>query len=165
MTAGFHLAQVNIARARAPIDSPVMAGFVALLEEINALAERSPGFVWRLQTEAGDATALRPYEDDRVLVNLSVWSGIDELKTYVYRSAHSAVMRRRREWFERFDGFYLALWWVPAGHLPTVEEAKQRLRRLELAGPGPDAFTFAQVFPPPGGSLPVLDPTLEATCP
>jgi hypothetical protein len=165
MPADFQLAQVNIARARAPMDSPVMAGFVALLEEINALAERSPGFVWRLQTEAGDATALRPYEDERVLINLSVWSGIDELKTYVYRSAHAAVMRRRGEWFERFDGFYLALWWVPAGHLPTVEEAKGRLRRLERAGPGPDAFTFAQVFPPPGRALPALDPTLEATCP
>jgi hypothetical protein len=165
MTAAFHLAQVNIARARGPIESPVMAGFVALLAEVNALAERSPGFVWRLQTEAGDATALRPYADDRILVNLSVWRGVDELKAYVYRGAHAAVMRRRREWFERFDGFYLALWWVPAGHRPTVEEAVDRLARLERDGPGPAAFGFAQLFPPPGGTLPALDPTLEATCP
>ena len=165
MTADFHLAQVNIARARAEMDSPVMAGFVELLEEINALAERSPGFVWRLQTEAGDATALRPYDDARVLINLSVWRGIDELKAYVYRSAHAAVMRRRREWFERFDGFYLALWWMPAGHLPTVAEATERLHRLEREGPGPSAFTFGQLHPPPGGALPALDPTLEATCP
>ena len=165
MAADFQLAQVNIARALAPIDSPVMAGFVALLEEINALAERSPGFVWRLQTEAGDATALRPYDDARVLVNMSVWSGVDELKAYVYRTAHAAVMRRRREWFERFDGFYLALWWVPVEHVPTVQEAKERLRRLDEEGPGPGGFTFAQLFPPPGGTLPALDPTLEATCP
>jgi hypothetical protein len=165
MTADFHLAQVNIARARAPLDSPVMAGFVALLADINALAERSPGFVWRLQTEAGDATALRPYDDERVLVNLSLWSGVDELKSYVYRGAHAAVMRRRREWFERFDGFYLALWWVAAGQLPTVEDAKARLARLEREGPGPEAFTFSQLHPPPGGALPALDPTLEATCP
>jgi hypothetical protein len=165
MSPDLQLAQVNIARARAPIDSPVMAGFVALLEEINRLAETSPGFVWRLQTDTGDATALRPYEDERVLINMSVWTGIDELKTYVYRSAHAAVMRRRREWFERFDGFYLALWWVPSGHRPTLEEAVDRLRRLETEGAGPAAFTFAQVFPPPGGTLPALDPTLEATCP
>ena len=165
MTSGLHLAQVNIGRARGPMDGPVMAGFVALLEEINALADHSPGFVWRLQTESGDATALRPYDDARVLVNLSVWQGIDELKTYVYRGAHAAVMRRRREWFERFDGFYLALWWVPAGHLPSVEEAKDRLHRLGTAGPGPAVFTFAQLFPPPGGVLPALDPTLEPSCP
>ena len=165
MIADFQLAQVNIARARAPIDSPVMAGFVALLEEVNRLAEVSPGFVWRLQTDTGDATALRPYEDERVLINMSVWTGIDELKTYVYRSAHAAVMRRRREWFERFEGFYVALWWVPSGHRPPLEEAVVRLRRLETEGPGAEAFTFAQVFPPPGGTLPALDPTLEATCP
>ena len=165
MTTDFHLAQVNIARARGPIDGPVMAGFVALLEEINALAERSPGFVWRLQTDAGNATAVQPYDDARVLVNLSVWRGLDELKSYVYRGAHAAVMRRRREWFERFDGFYLALWWVPAGHLPSVEEAKERLHRLGTEGPGPTAFTFTQPFPPPGGALPALDPSLEASCP
>jgi hypothetical protein len=133
MTAGFHLAQVNIARARAPIDSPVMAGFVALLEEINALAERSPGFVWRLQTEAGDATALRPYEDDRVLVNLSVWSGIDELKTYVYRSARRScagggMVRRSAV----LPGALVEL----AGHLPRWR-SQTVAACLELAGPGP----------------------------
>jgi len=98
----FHLAQMNVARARAPLDSPVMAGFVARLDEINALADRSPGFVWWLQTEAGNATYLRPYDDDRILVNMSVWKTIEELETFVYRSKHADVFRGRREWFEHF---------------------------------------------------------------
>ena len=119
----FHLAQVNIGRFIAPIDDPVMEGFRSQLDPINALADASPGFVWRLQTEDGDATALRPYPDERVLINLSVWADLDALRGYVYRSAHAAVMRRRREWFERFEGVFVALWWVPAGHRPSVAEA------------------------------------------
>ncbi|HWW60983.1 MAG TPA: DUF3291 domain-containing protein, partial [Thermoanaerobaculia bacterium] len=116
----FNIAQVNIARMKAPLDSPVMAGFVARLAEINALADRSPGFVWRLQTDEGDATYLRPYEDDRILFNLSVWDSVDALKTYVYKTAHAELMRDRRSWFEHFGGSYVALWWVPAGHIPGV---------------------------------------------
>jgi heme-degrading monooxygenase HmoA len=103
MRASFHLAQVNVARARGEMTDPVMAEFVARLPEINALADQSPGFVWRLQTEDGDATAVRPYEDARILINLSVWTDLRALRAYVYGSAHAAVMRRRREWFERFD--------------------------------------------------------------
>ena len=110
-----HLAQVNIARMKAPLEDPLMAGFVARLDDINALADRSPGFVWRLQTDAGDATYLRPYGDDRILVNLSVWQTIEDLQAYVYRSAHAEVLRQRHDWFERFEGAYVALWWVPAG--------------------------------------------------
>ncbi|HZA93459.1 MAG TPA: DUF3291 domain-containing protein, partial [Gemmatimonadales bacterium] len=111
----WHLAQVNIGRARGAITDPIMQGFVARLEEINALAERSPGFVWRLQTEDGNATAFRPYpDDDGILINLSVWSDFDSLREYVFRSLHAEVMRQRREWFERFEGVYAALWWVPA---------------------------------------------------
>src|SRR5437764_12558909 len=102
--ATLHIAQVNIARMHAPLDDPVMAGFVARLAEINALADRSPGFVWRLQTEEGDATYLRPYDDDRILLNLSVWESVEQLKRYVYRRPHGAVMRRRRQWFEQFKG-------------------------------------------------------------
>ena len=143
-----HLAQVNIGRLKAPLDSPTLAGFVARLDEINALADRSPGFVWRLQTEEGNATYLRPYEDERILFNLSVWQTLDALRHYVYKSAHAELLRQRQDWFTRFEGAFLALWWVPAGHVPSVEEAKGRLAHLETHGPTPFAFTFKAVFPP-----------------
>ena len=143
-----HIAQVNIARMKAPLDSPVMASFVARLAEINALADRSPGFVWRLQTDEGDATYLRPYDDDRILFNLSVWEDVDALKQYVYRTAHAELLRDRRSWFEHFDGAYVALWWVDAGHIPSIEEAKERLAHLEANGPTDFAFTFKTVGAP-----------------
>ena len=145
----FHIAQVNIARMRAPLDSDIMAGFVARLEDINALSDASPGFVWRLQTEAGDATALRPYDDERILFNLSVWETPAHLREFVYRSAHTEVMSRRKSWFERFDGMYYALWWVQAGHIPDIEEAKSRLEHLREHGETQAAFTFARLFPAP----------------
>jgi hypothetical protein len=145
---GFHLAQVNIARMLAPIDDPVMADFVAQLDEINALAEATPGFVWRFQGAEGNATYLRPYDDDRIIFNMSVWDSVEALKGYVYRSAHAGVMRRRKDWFAKFDGAYTALWWVPAGHLPTVAEAKERLESLQRLGPTARAFTMSQVFAP-----------------
>jgi hypothetical protein len=140
------LAQLNIGLPVAPLTEPELAGFVEALEPVNALADAAPGFVWRLQTEDGDATALRPYPDERVLINLSVWADLDALRGYVYRSAHAAVMRRRREWFERFEGVFVALWWVPAGHRPSVAEAVERLAHLEAYGPTPYAFSFAQPF-------------------
>jgi hypothetical protein len=149
--AAHHLAQVNVATVRAPLDSPELAGFVAQLEPINALADHSPGFVWRLQTEDGDATAIRPFQDERIMVNLSVWESLEDLRTFVYASRHLDVMRRRREWFHRMDA-YLALWWVPAGTIPTVAEAKERLQLLAGKGPGPDAFTFRVPFPAPAGA-------------
>ena len=108
-----------------------MAGFVAQLATINSLADGSPGFVWRLQTEDGDATAVRPYADDRILINLSVWEDLATLQAFVFRSAHTDVMRRRWEWFERFPDAYVALWWVPVGHRPTVAEAVGRLAYLQ----------------------------------
>jgi hypothetical protein len=144
-----HLAQVNIARVRAPIDSPQLADFVAGLEPINALADASPGFVWRLQTDAGDATAIRPYDDDRIMVNMSVWTSVEELKAFVHGPEHRAYLARRREWFERMDEAIVALWWVEAGHLPTVDEAKDRLALLDRVGPSPAAFTFRTAFPAP----------------
>jgi hypothetical protein len=143
-----HLAQVNIARMKDALESATMAGFVARLDEINALADTSPGFVWRLQSAAGNATYLRPYADDRILFNLSVWETLEALHGYVYKSVHAAMIRQRHEWFEKFDGVYTALWWVPVGHRPSVDEAKKRLARLAENGPTPFAFTFKQSFPP-----------------
>jgi heme-degrading monooxygenase HmoA len=145
-----HLAQVNVALLRAPLDTAELAGFVELLEPINALADRSPGFVWRLQTEDGDATAVRAFDDDRMLVNLSVWESLEALRDFVFASRHLDAMRRRREWFHRLAIPYLALWWVPPGTVPTVAEAKRRLELVQRQGPGPDAFTFREPSPQPG---------------
>ena len=145
----YELAQLNIGIIRGPMDSPVMAEFAANLERINALAERSPGFVWRLKTEAGDATDIRPFQDPNMLVNMSVWQDMACLSDYVYRSAHTQVMRRRREWFERMGEAFLVLWWVPRAHRPSLAEAIARLERLRADGPGPEAFTFRQAFPAP----------------
>jgi hypothetical protein len=150
---GFELAQVNIGRARGAMDQPVMAGFVAQLATINALADRSAGFVWRLQTEDGDATAVRPYADDRILINLSVWQDLAALQTFVFRTAHTDVMRHRREWFERFPEAYVALWWVPVGHRPAVAEAVERLAHLQSHGPSAYAFTFREAYDPWGQAL------------
>lgn len=151
MSGAFHLAQVNIARMRAPLDSPAMAGFVARLAEINALADAAPGFVWRLQTDEGDATYLRPYEDDRILFNFSVWESVEALREYVYKSAHRELLRDRKSWFEQFDGASVALWWVPAGQVPSIDEAKARLAHLEQHGPSEVAFTFKEIRGPDGG--------------
>jgi heme-degrading monooxygenase HmoA len=147
--AAHHLAQVNLATLRAPLDTPALAEFVAQLEPINALADGSPGFLWRLQTEDGDATAIRAFDDQRVMVNLSVWESIESLRDFVYASRHLDVMRRRREWFHRMADAYLALWWVPAGTIPTVAQARDRLELLARRGPSADAFTFRAPFPEP----------------
>lgn len=162
----FEIAQLNIARLSAPIDSPQLADFVANLDRVNALADAAPGFVWRLQTEDGDATAIRHFGDDYI-VNMSVWRDVQALHDYVYRSAHTQVMRRRKEWFERMREAYMVMWWVPAGHRPSLEEADDRLRRLREHGPTEYAFTFKKAFPAPG-ELPSRDdpvPDLEGTCP
>jgi hypothetical protein len=140
---------VNIARLRAPIDSPLLSGFVAGLEPVNALADAAPGFVWRLQDDSGDATAIRPYDDETVMVNLSLWSSVEALRAFVHGAEHRAYLVRRRQWFERMDEAIVALWWVPAGHIPTVAEAKDRLALLERAGPTPAAFTLRTAFPAP----------------
>jgi hypothetical protein len=145
----YHIAQINIARMLAPIDDPVMADFVAQLPAINALAEESPGFVWRLQSESGDATSIKVYDDDMIIINLTVWESVDSLRQYVYKSAHSGVMRDRKRWFEKFSGPYYALWWIPAGHLPNSQEAKERLEYLREHGDTAYAFSFKHVFPKP----------------
>jgi hypothetical protein len=148
----YELAQVNIGIIKGAMDSPVMADFAANLDRINALADRSPGFVWRLQTEEGDATAIRPSDNDNMLVNMSVWRDLESLHKYVYSSAHVDVMRRRREWFERMPEAFLVLWWVPKDHRPSVAEAIAKLEALRANGPTRDAFTFRQPFLAPDAS-------------
>src|SRR5437588_1766308 len=118
----YHIAQVNMGHIKAPLDDPIMAGFMNRLDVLNALADTSPGFVWRLQTNSGNATYFRPYEhDDRILLNMSVWETIEALKNYVYRTVHAEIMRHRHKWFDKFRGEFIALWWVPVGHVPSID--------------------------------------------
>ena len=149
------LAQVNIARLRAPLDSPQLRDFVAALDPVNAAADAAPGFVWRLQTEDGNATAVRAFEWDEagsagVIVNLSVWASPEALAAFVYSDTHRRVLARRREWFERMTEAYTALWWIPCGTVPGTADAEDRVRRLRAHGPTADAFTLRVLFPPPG---------------
>lgn len=154
MTTGFHLAQLNIGRTLFPLDDPRMAGFVERLAEINALAEGSPGYVWRLQGESGDATGFKVFDGDPlVIVNLTVWESADELFEFSYRTAHVEILRGRRSWFEAWSGPYLVLWWIPAGSIPDVPEALARLERLAADGPTPEAFTLKIRFPSPDTTL------------
>jgi hypothetical protein len=153
----WHLAQLNVGRMVAPLDAPEIDGFRAQLDPINALADADPGLVWRLQTESGNATDIRPTEDDLFLINLSVWRTIEALRAFTYTTAHVQVLRQRRSWFQQLAAAHLVLWWVPAGHIPTVEEALARLDRLRRGGPTPAAFTFRTPFAPeaerPGEAL------------
>ena len=141
-TQKYHLAQLNIGSMLGPIDGEIMSGFVARLDEINALADGYEGFVWRLQTEDGDATALRPYEDERIIVNMSVWESIDALFDYVYKSTHRELLKYRIDWFSHMKDFYMCMWWIPAGTIPTTDEAKHRLAYMTDNGITPYAFTF-----------------------
>jgi len=165
----FHLAQVNIALPREPLNAPLLADFVAALAPVNAAADASPGVVWRLATEDGDATAVRAFGDERLIVNLSVWESLEALRSFVYsQRAHLAVLRRRREWFERLGESSVVLWWVPAGHRPSVDEAEQRLAARRADGPTPAAFSFRESFAPPlhdghGDGQADVDP--RALCP
>jgi hypothetical protein len=149
------VAQVNIGRLAAPLDSPRLADFVAGLDPVNAAADSAPGFVWRLQTEDGNATSVRAFEQDGegapggIIINMSVWESVEALAAYVYSDAHRAVLRRRREWFEQMTDAYTALWWIPRGHIPTPAEAEDRVRQLRAHGPTPDVFTLKVHFPPP----------------
>ena len=160
----YHLAQLNIARMQEPLDSPSMADFVNNLDRINALAEHAADFVWRLKSDDGNATSIRPLGED-VLVNMSVWRDVESLNDFVYRSDHAQIMRRRREWFERMREVYVVLWWVPRGHLPTVEEALEKLERLRAQGPTAEAFSFRQVYAPPDAPVPAQPFALGEDCP
>jgi hypothetical protein len=137
----FQLAQLNIATLLEPLESPRLADFVANLDRINKLAEQSPGFVWRLMDENGDATAIRPFGKD-VVVNMSVWASMASLHAFAFRSVHVEMLRRRREWFDRMPNAYAVLWWVPRNHRPDMQEASQRLASLRAHGPTAYAFTF-----------------------
>lgn len=143
-----HLAQLNVARLLAPLDDPSIADFVGALDRINALAEASPGFVWRLQSDSGNATDIRVDRDPLLIVNLSTWESLEVLFEFTYRTGHSKILARRRDWFERMDDAHLVLWWVPAGHRPSLAEAMARLDRLRREGPTSQAFTFKHRFPP-----------------
>jgi hypothetical protein len=148
-TVTYHLAQYNIARLVAPLDDPRLAPFMAALDPLNKLADDSPGFVWRHQTADGNSTSIRVRGDPMILINFSVWESTEALWEYTYKSAHAEIYRRRREFFELHEKPYLVLWWVAAGHEPSVEEAEERLRHLEEYGPTPHAFTLKQRFPAP----------------
>jgi len=160
----YELAQLNIALMKEPLDSPGMADFVANLDRINALAEGSPGFVWRLQSDEGNATEFRPLGES-TLVNMSVWKDVVSLNQYVYRTAHAEIMRRRAEWFEKMREAFVVLWWVPAGHRPSIEEAIQKLEHLRASGPTEAAFTFRKAFPPPDAASERAPFALGDECP
>ena len=161
----YELAQLNIGIIRGPMDSSIMAEFLANLDRINALAEGSPGFVWRLQTPEGNATAMRPFENENMLINMSVWQDPDSLRKFVYRSAHADILRRRREWFEKISEAILVLWWVPCGHRPSVEEAITRLQLLRGKGPHSEAFAFREIYPPPDAPATEQPGGFEDECP
>ncbi len=143
----FHLAQLNIAKPKFPLDDPRILEFVDNLNRINELGKASPGFVWILEDDSGNATAIHAFEDPAILINLTVWESLESLKAFTYNSEHVRYLRRRHEWFERLAP-YLALWWVPAGHIPTIPEARDRMAYLEAHGDTPFAFTFRRVFKP-----------------
>ena len=145
----YQLAQLNIAKMKYAIESSEMKDFVNNLENINALADSSPGFIWRLQTEDGDATGIDFFDSD-VLVNMSIWCDVESLRDYVYKSAHAKIMSRRKEWFQRVEEAYTVLWWMPEGEIPSLDEAKSKLELLKTQGPTVQAFSIKQAFPSPG---------------
>ena len=160
---GYHLAQLNLGRPTGSVESAEMDGFMALIDPINALADAAPGFVWRLEDGDGPgATALRPCGPD-IMVNMSVWQTFDAFRDFVYRSgAHLDAMRRRREWFHKMTEQHLVLWWIPAGHLPDIDEALHRLDLLRRSGPGPLAFTFREPYDPPASGQPAIPERVSA---
>lgn len=150
----YHLAQLNVAIAKHPLDDPRMAGFTQMLDAVNAIADQAPGFVWRLVGDgSNDATDVRTPLGPDVMINMSVWESLETLRDFVYRSAHLDQLRRRAEFFEVPREPFQALWWVPAGHIPTVEEATERLGMLRREGPTPLAFTFRKFFEPEDAQL------------
>jgi Domain of unknown function (DUF3291) len=160
----WHLAQVNVGRLVALMPDPRVAPFFEALARINAVADASPGFVWRLQDETGNATSISYSPDPLLAINMSVWTDAESLFDYVYRSAHAPEMARRREYFDRYDGAYQALWWIPAGTIPTINDALSRLWMLDRFGPSAQAFTFKMRFPCPDQTHPPIDMQPDPWC-
>jgi hypothetical protein len=155
----YQIAELNVAELKAPLDSPMLKDFVDNLDRINALAESSPGFVWRLKGEGNDATDMRPM-GEKIIVNFSVWEDVETLRNYVYKTVHVEILKRKREWFERMSMPHV-LWWVPAGYIPTVQEAVAKLELLRAKGPSPDAFHFGEIYSAPdaqGTGSPTVSP-------
>jgi len=146
MSTSFHLAQINIGKMLGPIDGPVMAEFINNLDRINAMAEGSEGFIWRLKADDNNATSIKMFDDELIIINMSVWKDIDALFAFAYQTGHAEYVKRRREWFEKMREAYMALWYVPAGHKPTPQEAVERLNHLRQHGETPYAFTFKKRF-------------------
>ena len=144
--AGTHLAQLNVARALDDLDSPRLADFMAALDGVNALAERSPGFVWRLKSDAGNATDIKVTEDARLIVNMSVWETASQLEQFVWNTVHARVYGKKAKWFEPMKSPHMVMWWVPAGHVPTIEEALARLEHLTTHGPSARAFGWESLL-------------------
>ena len=142
-----HLAQINIAKMLEPIDSTLLADFVAQLDEINALGEASEGFVWRFKDETGNATNVQPFANPMIIVNMTVWESVESLKNFTYKSDHVRVFRERRKWFDpNFDLPNLAMWWIEEGHIPTLEEAQSKIYQLHEFGASEEVFTFREVM-------------------
>lgn len=146
--ADHHIAQLNISRLLASLDTPEMKEFVDFLEPVNKFAEESPGFVWRMKGENGEASSLlaSPFDDPMIVTNLTVWADIPSLQAFVYKSVHRYFLQNRRQWFARVATNQFVMWWVSPGVIPTLTDAKDRLQRLEAEGPSPEAFTLQQAF-------------------
>ena len=138
-----------MAQAKAGMESDLMQGFVSRLDEINALADGADGFIWRLKEEGGSATAIRVFDDPLLLINMSVWANLESLKHYVYKSLHVELIKAREAWFNKMGESYQALGWIPAGHVPSIEEAQKQLEYIRKHGPSAQAFTFAKPYPRP----------------
>jgi hypothetical protein len=165
MSDDWHIAQINVGRMRGLRGDPVVQGFFDALDSVNALADTSPGFVWRLVGDAGaNATDIQPTADPLLLMNMSVWTDAESLFDFVYRTSHTPVMARRRDWFERFGGAFMALWWIPAGTIPTINDGLSRLWHLDRFGPTPHAFTFKARFAAPGIGTPPVDMQPDPWC-
>ena len=146
----YHLAQVNVARAKAEMNTEIMQSFMAQLDAMNRLADTADGFIWRMLGDGGDYTSIRPFDDPLVIMNVSLWRDVDALKNYVYKTAHMDIIRARHAWFDKMDDIQQALWWLPAGQRPSALEAREKLELLRQLGATAEAFTFAQAFPAPG---------------
>jgi Domain of unknown function (DUF3291) len=145
----YNLAQINISKSKGLPDSPVMASFMEKIDEVNAIAESSPGFLWRLKSDDGNATSIKVFDDEMIIVNMSVWESFDAFKGFVFNGLHAAMMRRRNEWFEKSDFSNLAMWWIPEGHTPTTDEAKGKLEKIATEGDTQEAFRFKNLFSAP----------------